>query len=163
MPAPAPLALYEAVIEPEWLDWNDHLNVAYFLLAFDRATDALYRYLGVAEDYIEERGHSMFAFETHVVDQRELRGGDPIRVTTQLLGFDDKRIHFIHQMYHGADGYLAAANDWLAIHVDLARRRAARFPPDIAARLAEIREAHAGLPTPPAVGRAISLDSRKPA
>lgn len=158
----APLSLYESSVKPEWLDWNDHMNVAYFLLAFDQATDQLYRFVGVAEDYIESRGLSMFTLEAHITYRRELRGGDPIRVTTQILGFDEKKIHFVHHMYHGAEGYLAAATEWLVINVDLERRRSAPFPDEIAARLADIHDAHAALPIPPEVGRSLSLEAGKP-
>ena len=158
----APLSLYESSVRPEWLDWNDHMNVAYFLLAFDQATDALYRFIGVAEDYIETRGLTMFALETHVTYRREMRGGDPIRVDSQVLGFDEKKIHFTHHMYHGNAGYLAATNEWMAINVDLGRRRPTAFPEDIAARLRDIRDAHAALPVPPEVGRVMSLIAGRP-
>ena len=162
MSVDAPLALYETAVKPEWLDWNDHMNVAYYVLAFDEATDGLYRFVGVAEDYIETHRNSMFALECHVTYSRELRRGDPIRVTTQLLGFDAKKMHYFHQMYHGDDGQLAATSEWLSIHIDLETRRSAAFPDTIAERLGEIRDAHAALPTPPGVGRVMSLTAGRP-
>ena len=162
MPIPAPLDLYNSSVQPEWLDLNDHMNVAYFLLAFDQATDELYRFVGVAEDYIEARGHSMFTLVANTIYRRELRRGDAIRITTQILGFDAKKIHYIHHMYHGDEGYLAAATEWLVIHVDMNARRSAPFPDDIVARLREIGDAHAALPVPPEVGRVISLNAGKP-
>ncbi len=158
----APLALFKTSVRPEWLDWNDHMNVAYYVLAFDRATDELYRFIGVAEDYIEARGRTMFALECHVTYSRELRGGDPIRVTTQLLGCDAKKIHFTHHMYHRGEGYLAAASEWMAIHVDLETRRSAQFPDHIAQRLGDIRTAHADLPRPAEAGRVMSLQAGRP-
>ncbi len=158
----APLALYETSVQPEWLDWNDHMNVAYYVLAFDRATDELFRFVGVAERYIETHKRTMFALECHVTYNRELRGGDPLRVTTQLLGFDAKKMHFAHHMYHQGEGYLAAASEWMALHVDLETRRSVAFPDDIAQRLGEIRAAHAALPIPPETGRVMSLQAGRP-
>ncbi|MCH7943653.1 MAG: thioesterase family protein [Proteobacteria bacterium] len=158
----APLALYETTVKPEWLDVNDHMNVAYYVLAFDQATDALFSFVGVGEAYIEARACTMFALECHVTYDAELRGGDPIRISTQLLGFDAKKMHFCHQMYHIGDGRLAAASEWMGIHIDMESRRSAGFPNDIAQRLGEIRDAHAGLPTPPGVGRVISLKAGRP-
>ncbi len=155
----APLALYETSIRPEWLDWNDHMNVAYYVLVFDKATDELFRFVGVAERYIEARRHTMFALECHVTYNRELRGGDPIAVTTQLLGFDAKKMHFAHHMYHRGEGYLAAVSEWMVIHIDMETRRSAEFPDDIAQRLGDIRTAHAALPTPRETGRVISLQA----
>ena len=153
----APLALYETSVRPEWLDLNDHMNVAYYVLAFDYGTDALYDFVGVGEQYIATRGGSMFALECHVTYKRELRGGDPIRITTQLLGCDAKKMHYVHQMYHQGEGYLAAASEWISIHVDMETRRSAPFPDDIAQHLNDIHTAHAALPVPPDVGRVMSL------
>ena len=157
MTIPAPLALYEAEVRPEWIDYNGHMNVAYYVLAFDLATDALFDFAGVGKSYTEARGHSVFAVEAHVTYRRELCGGEAIRVTTQFLGFDDKRMHFVHHMVHAAGGWCAATSEWLGLHVDMGARRAAPFPGDVAARLGAIREAHASLPVPPEVGRVIRL------
>ncbi len=153
----APLALYETSVPPEWLDVNDHMNVAYYVLAFDQATDALYHFVGVGDDYMAARQGSMFALECHVTYNRELRGGDPIRITTQLLGFDAKKMHYVHHMHHRGEDYLAATSEWLSVHVDMEARRSAPFPDDIAQRLGDIRAAHAVLATPPEVGRVMSL------
>ena len=158
----APLALYETSVQPAWLDVNDHMNVAYYVLAFDQATDALFRFVGVGEAYIEARRHTMFAVECHVTYSRELRGGDPIRITTQLLGCDAKKMHFVHHMYHIDDGYLAAASEWMAIHIDMEARRSAEFPDDVGRRLGDLRDAHAALPLPTAVGRVMSLQAGRP-
>lgn len=158
----APLALYNTTVPPEWLDVNDHMNVAYYVLAFDKATDALFNTVGVGERYMAERRCSMFAVECHVTYNAELRLGDAIRITTQLLGYDAKKMHFCHQMYRGDDGPLAAASEWMGVHVSLESRRSAEFPDDIARRLGAIRDAHAGLPTPPAVGRVMALAAGRP-
>ncbi len=159
----APLALYRTEVRPEWVDYNGHMNVAYYVLAFDLATDALFDFVGVGEDYGKRTDHAMFAVEAHLTYHRELRAGEALRVATQLLGFDDKRVHFAHRMFKTADGGLAATSEWLGLHVDRAARRAAPLPPDIAARLAAVREAHAALPIPPEVGCVMSLGARRTA
>ena len=153
----APLALYETSVRPEWLDVNDHMNVAYYVLAFDLATDALYHFIGVGDDYMTARQGSMFALECHVTYNRELRGGAPIRITTQLLGYDAKKMHYAHHMYHQGEDYLAATSEWMSVHIDMEARRSAPFPDDIAERLGDIRAAHADLALPPEVGRVMSL------
>ena len=88
-----------------------------------------------------------------------MRRGDPLRFTTLLLGFDDKRIHYIHEMYHETDGFLAATNELMSLHVSLETRRAAPMSADVLARLAEVLSLHETLPVPPQVGRRIGLDS----
>jgi acyl-CoA thioester hydrolase len=155
MSVAAPLELHREQVHPEWIDYNGHMNVAYYVLAFDHATDVFFDFLGLDEDYRMTSGNSTFAVEAHVTYQREVAEGDELRFTTQLLGFDAKRIHFIHHMYHADQGYLAATAEWLSLHVDLEQRRVAAMPEAIAERLAEVHTAHGALPVPAEVGRVI--------
>ena len=160
MATTAPLDLQGEPVRPEWIDYNGHMNVAYYVLAFDHATDAFLDYLGLDEGHREENGGSTFAAESHVVYCREVAEGDPLRFTTQLIDFDGKRLRYFHRMYHETEGYLAATNELLSLYVDLERRRVAEMPEPILARLAAIREAQAGLPIPAEVGRGIALKRR---
>ena len=153
MSHPAPLDLYRAAVEPDWIDYNGHMNVAYYVLVFDRATDAFLDYLGLDEALREATGSSTFSVEAHITYQREVAQGDPLRFTTQLLGYDRKRIHYLHKMYHAEEGYLASTVEWMTLHVDLKIRKVAPLPPQVLARLAEIQAAHAGLEVPAEVGR----------
>ena len=156
--APAsPLALHRETVRPEWIDYNGHMNLAYYLLAFDHATDRLYDHLRVGEAYLATANCSVFILEAHVTYEREVHDGDPLRFTTQLLGYDAKRLHFFHAMYHADAGFLAATNELLALHVDLSERRAAPFPEPVARRLAALHAAHRRLPTPVQVGRVMGL------
>ncbi len=158
MSVAAPLDLFREKVQPEWIDYNGHMNVAYYVLAFDHATDAFFDHIGLDEGYRSTTGNSTFAVEAHVTYQREVAEGDELRFTTQLLGFDEKRIHFFHNMYHADQGFLAATAEWLSLHIDMGRRRVAPIPSAIAARLAEIHVTHEALQVPAEVGRVI----RKP-
>jgi acyl-CoA thioester hydrolase len=91
-----------------------------------------------------------------------MRLGDRMRFTTQLLGYDEKRLHYIHHMYHAEEGFLAAANEILAVHVGMASRRSSPIPAPAVEALRDLGAAQAHLPMPPEAGRAIGL-SRKPA
>ncbi len=154
----APLDLFRERVLPEWIDYNGHMNVAYYVLAFDHATDAFFDFIGLDEDYRTTTGNSTFAVEAHVTYQREVAEGDEMQFTTQLLGYDEKRLHFFHHMYHAEQGFLAATAEWLSLHIDLDRRRVAPMPGAIAARLAEVHAAHKALPVPAEAGHVI----RKP-
>ena len=83
---------------------------------------------------------------------REVFAGHTVRVVSRLVDHDRKRLHYFHQMFHAADGWLAATNEIVAIHVDMATRRSAPFSDETAARLAAMGTAHAALPTPPSSG-----------
>jgi acyl-CoA thioester hydrolase len=145
----------------EWIDENQHMNLGYYVVAFDSATDAWFDHMGFDEAHRQSQEVASFALECHVCYLRELREGDPIRYTTQLLDFDEKRFHFFHRMWHAEEGYLAATNEIINLHVDWKTRRAAPMAPEILRRLEELGEAHFKLPRPDQAGRGIGLD-RKP-
>jgi acyl-CoA thioester hydrolase len=144
-------------VEPDWIDYNGHLNMAYYNVLFDRAVDETYELIGVGADYVKRRRQSVFTAEVHVRYLRELHAGDPVRVTFQLIDFDAKRLHYFEQLFHAADGWVSATSENLSLHVDMASRRTAAFPQDIAARLAEMKASHALLPFPKAAGRRIGM------
>jgi acyl-CoA thioester hydrolase len=161
MAVPAPLDLHREPVRPEWIDYNGHMNVAYYVLAFDHACDAFLDYIGMDEAYRARTGGTTFTVEAHVSYQREVHEGDPLRFTIQLLGYDEKRIQFFVQMYHDEQGYLAATVEWLTLHIDLAARRVSPMPEEITSRLAGIYATHKDLPWPPEAGRAISLSRKR--
>ena len=127
----------EGVVLPEWIDVNGHMNVAYYVLAFDLGVDALWEEFGITADYIEESYGSTFAVESHVTYQRELLAGDPYIVTAQILAYDDKRIHQFQRLYHAGKKFLAATGEWMNLHVDLEKRRVSPWPEAILAKLGE--------------------------
>ncbi len=155
-----PLQLHEETVRPEWLDYNGHMNLAYYLVAFDHASDKFLHHMGLGEAYTRASGGSIFVVETHVVYRRELGPAAPLRFTTQLLGHDAKRLHFIHHMYHAREGFLTAANEVMALHVGLAARHAAPMPDDVMATLKALQAAHDRLPRPPEAGRSIGMKKR---
>jgi len=144
-------------ILPAWTDQNGHLNVAYYVLAFDRATDAFYGQLGIGWTYLERERRSLFTLSMNVDYLREVFAGERVRVLTRLVDHDHKRIRYFHEMRHADEGYVAATNELLAVHVSMATRRSDPFPPDVAARLAAMKAAHAAWPLPPQVGRTLGI------
>jgi acyl-CoA thioester hydrolase len=153
----APLRLHSATVLPEWIDHNGHMNVAYYVLAFDHATDAFFQFLGIDDDYRARTGGTTFALECHVAYLRELRAGDPMRFETQLLDCNRRHMHFFHTMYHGDEGYLAATAEWINTHVDLTTRRSADFHEPIYANLQAVMAEHGKLPRPEQAGRVIGI------
>jgi len=155
-----PFEGYRAVVRPEWIDHNQHMNMGYYLVVFDLATDEFFRWVGLDEAHRRARQVSTFCLEAHVTYHREVRAGDGLRFATRLLGFDAKRIHYFHEMYHAGEGYLAATNELLSLHVSQATRRAAAMAPEVLERLGRIQAAHDTLAQPPQVGRVIGLGNK---
>ncbi|MBN8921201.1 MAG: thioesterase family protein [Rhizobiales bacterium] len=147
-------------VEDSWIDHNGHLNMAYYNVLFDRAVDEAYELMGLGPEYLDTRKHSTFTAEVHVRYLRELHAGDPVRVTFQLLDYDDKRIHYFEQLFHAQEGWVSATSENMTLHVDMAAKKVAPLPPDVARRLASMKASHKRLPRPEAVGRSIGMPGR---
>jgi acyl-CoA thioester hydrolase len=156
----APFVSSVMQVEPGWIDYNGHLNMAYYNVLFDRAVDEAYELLGCGIAYLEQTRHSTFTAEVHVRYLRELHAGDPVRVTFQLLDYDAKRLHYFEQLFHAAEGWLSATSENMALNVDMTAKKAAPFPDFIVARLARMKAAHAHLPLPEGAGRRIAMPGK---
>ena len=124
---------------PEWVDANGHMNLAYYVLVFDQATDKVFDQLGIGHDYRRTANRALFAVETHTLYEQELREGASVEVRTSVVAADGKRLHLAHEMHHKMHGEgrhgRVAAQELMYLHVDLGTRRSAPFPDDVAARL----------------------------
>jgi acyl-CoA thioester hydrolase len=162
-PAPpffAPFVSSTMRVERAWIDYNGHLNMAYYNLLIDRAVDEAFALVGLGPDYARERNASYFTAEAHVRYLRELAAETPVRTTIRLLDFDGKRLHFFAELHHADEGWVSATSEQLALHVDLASRRVIPWPDDILERLAAMKAAHTALPAPEGVGRKIAMPGR---
>src|SRR5579863_4442324 len=147
----------EGVVLPEWIDANGHMNLAYYVVLFDQATDLLYDLIGVGQAYRDATGNSTFTAETHTLYERELLLGERVRVVSHLLGVDTKRLHYFHEMFHADTGHRVAAQELIGLHIDLRIRRVAPFPADVAARLRAVLHARKDRPVPNGAGRRIAM------
>jgi carnitine 3-dehydrogenase len=126
---------------------------------FGDAMDALFRRVGADATY-RETGRMYYSVENHVRHLAEAKAGEPLYVTTQLLGIDDKRLHVFHRMHRGGDDQQLATSEQMYLHVDTAAAKAAPADTKIRAKLESIRAAHAGLPLPPEAGRSVGRAQR---
>lgn len=156
------LDTYRDRVRPEWVDQNHHMNMGYYMVVFDLATDAFFRHVGLGAPYRTAHGMTTFCLEAHITYNREVRENDPLRFTTRLLAHDAKRLHYFHEMYHATEGYLAATNELLTLHVSQVTRRGADMAPELRDRLARVQTAHDALPRPPEVGRVMGLTAGPP-
>ena len=157
----APLQIHTGTVRPEWIDYNGHMNVAFYMMAFDEATDTFFDHLGIGRAYKEKYNYSTFTLEGHITYDREVMEGDPLVFKTYLLDYDEKRMHYFHEMYHGTEGYLASTNELMTTHIDMSVRRSAPFAPEMLTRLEEIMAVHRTVPRPEKAGRTIGI-RRKP-
>lgn len=153
-------SLFEAPlrkVESEWIDLNGHMNMAYYNLLFDEALDELFNDIGVGWQYTKQGEGSCFTAEIHVTYLDELKEGDPVRITYQLLDWDEKRLHIFGRMYHGTEEYLAATSEQMCIHVDMKSRRASPMPERAQEKARAIMASHRNLDRPKQVGSVIGI------
>jgi carnitine 3-dehydrogenase len=154
-----PLRLMDALVRPEWVDYNRHMSDFRYGQVFGDAVDALFRQVGVDEAY-RDTGRMYYSVESHVRHLGEAKAGEPLYVTTQLLGVDDKRLHVFHRMHRGRDDKQIATAEQMYLHVDTAAAKAAPADGAVRARLESICDGHSRLPIPPEVGRSIGRAQR---
>ncbi len=144
---------------PAWIDFNGHMNVAYYVLAFDLGVDALWVDFGITAEHVQQNQSSTFAVATHVLYKQELKLDDPYLVTAQILAFDEKRIHQFQRMYHAESGFLAATAEWLTLHVDLKKRRVAPWPTNILDGISQVAKSQGGWQYPADAGSTMKIQT----
>jgi acyl-CoA thioester hydrolase len=147
------IEVVQGTVLPEWIDVNEHMNVAYYVLAFDAAVDSLWEVLGITENHINVSNSSTFAVESHITWQRELAINEPYIITSQLLAYDNKRIHQLMRMYHAEKQFLAATAEWLNLHVDLDVRKVSPWPDPILDQIAALAMRQEDWGWPPEAGK----------
>jgi acyl-CoA thioester hydrolase len=145
------------VVPPAYIDPNGHMNIGYYSVIFDKALDLPWEMLGLGSAGIRQTGRSSFALESHVTYQREVREGDPLDFTFQLIDFDAKRIHYFMTMLHARERWLAATSESISICIDMTTRRSTTWPDDRFECLRAVHEAHSRRPRPAEIGRVIGI------
>lgn len=146
-------------VEPEWIDYNGHLNMAFYSVLFDRGVDEVWEQFGLGPDYSAARGMTTYNAEFHIRYMRELHEGDRVTSSFQIIDHDPKRIHSYQELFH-EDGWLAATGESLFLSIDQSGPRVAPFPEDVMEKIADMAKNHAALPRPDGVGRKIGLSQR---
>jgi acyl-CoA thioester hydrolase len=156
----APLQLHSEVVQADWIDYNGHMNLAYYLLIFDHATDAFLDYIGINAKFREANHSSTFAAELHITYEKEVNLNDDVIIKTQLLDFDEKRVHYFHYMYHRPEGSLLATNELMLLYMDMNERKVSAMPKGFQEKLSSIQTAHNHLPVPSQMGRVIGIKKK---
>jgi acyl-CoA thioester hydrolase len=123
-----PVYLSSQKIIKDWIDYNDHMNVSYYLLIFDKyGADTLNDLFQMGEDSAKKTRKSTMIVETHITYNQELRLNDEVDINCLYFNHDDKRLHYKMEMVHKQKKYLASTIEVLALYVDLDKRKVADF------------------------------------
>ncbi len=153
--------IHRESVRAEWLDYNGHLNEAYYLLIFSHATDALLDLIGLDDACRRREQVSIFTLETHVCYLHEVADGETVEVETRVLDLDAKRMHLFHTMRRPGEEVAAATAEMMILHVDMTKRRGAAFRPEVHEKLAALHAREAGRAVPVQAGRAVAMQRRK--
>ncbi len=147
---------YTEIVHAEWADYNNHMNVAFYVLIFDHGTDAFLARLGMNDALREATGSSVFVAEAHVTYDNEVMVGETVRVQSQVIDYDEKRLHLFHQMFK-SDGELAATNELMILHVNLNTRKVSAFPEHVLHEISSIARIDTTKPKPKQLGQTIAI------
>ena len=112
----------------DWIDYNDHMNVAFYILIFDKyGSDTLNDLFLMGEDSAKETKKSTMIVESFITYNRELILNDEVDINCTYFNHDDKRLHYKMEMIHKEKKYLASTIEILALYVDLEKRKVADF------------------------------------
>ena len=149
-----PVKTVDRAVPIDWTDYNGHMNEARYLQAFGDATDQLMLIVGCTPEYIASGG-SYFTAETHIRHLDEVHAGARIRVETQVLLGEGKKMHLFHRMFEGEREL--ATGEHMLIHVDLKTRRASEPQAKVANLLGKLAAAHDPLQWPDGAGAAVGI------
>jgi acyl-CoA thioester hydrolase len=153
----APIVSKPYKIEKQWIDYNGHFNMAYYNVLFDRDSDVALAFLGLGPEYVKRTGNSYFTLEAHVSYLRELHVDDTVVISTQILDFDAKRLHYVQTMRHATQGWTACITENIVMHVDMVTKKSSPMPADVLAKIQMACDTHKALPVPLQVGHKIGI------
>jgi len=155
------LELHETKVIEQWVDSFGHMNLANYVAVCDQSTFAFWELVNVNTKQDQRGGAEYAVVETHVNYLREVRLGDTLKVTTQLLGADEKRFRLFHNMINTADDSIAATNEVMGLGFDLNTRNLSTFTPQVQKRMQDLLKQHSQLPVPGNAGRCIAMGVKK--
>lgn len=155
------IIITEAKVIPEWIDSNQHMNVAYYFIAFEKGFDRYKDLIGMDITYIKEQQRSTVSLEAHICYSAEATLGDMLRIETRIAGFDKKRAHVYQEMYRNS--VLLATQETLSISFDIQKRKTCDFEPQFLDHYSFLCAAQKPHKIKGVLGRSITLPNKKSA
>ncbi len=160
MPIETPYKQFSTVVKPDWIDYNGHLNVAFYHHIFDLSARSFFEWMGINQQLRQEHSFSTFALESHLNYLSEVKVDATVRIESRLLDVNGKRFHFYQEMFKTEFDTLAASHESLGTCVDMNSRKSTTMPSKLLARLQEIKSAHNQLPRPWQIGHVMAVNTK---
>lgn len=155
-----PIRTSVQVVQPDWCDYNGHMNVAYYTLAFENAAFEVQEVIDFGERYVNEERRSLFTTKGSYSYLQELSVGEPLYIDYLVLDYAPKLLHVLMQMYNAEREFMAAYTEQIMMHVDLEERRSAAFADDKLQMIKNYCQGHAGLERPAGLGEAVGIKKK---
>jgi acyl-CoA thioester hydrolase len=114
-------------IKKDWTDYNEHMNMAYYVLIFDIAWEVILEKFKMGEHSAKTTKKSTMVVETHTTYNNEVKQGDEVDIVLTFFDHDKKRLHFKLEMYEKEKQTLSATIEMLSLYIDLNQRKVAEF------------------------------------
>ena len=155
--SPSSFEGYSDVVRPEWIDYNGHFNAGYYLVCFDEAIEPWMDFIGLGRTHRRDHKVTTFSAQNNVTYVREVHEGTNLSVSTQLLGFDRKRIHAMQVMWNVDERFVSATCEVMSLHVSEESRRVSEMHDEPYDRLGVVWGEHRMIDIPPQDGQVMSV------
>ena len=118
------------LIKKEWTDYNNHMNMAYYVLIFDQVWEIMLQKFKMGEDSAKTNKMSTMVVETHTTYNNEVKEGEEVEINLTFFDHDKKRLHFKMEMLEKTTKKLSATLEMLSLYIDLNKRKVAEFEED---------------------------------
>ncbi len=151
---------FNGYVDKAWLDHNDHMNLGYYLIVFDRGTSGFYSRLNIGlsgkstpdDSSKNTKFESMFTVEARVIYSKELLLDEQFHIETRILGYDHNKVHYMHWMIEDRTNEVCAINELIAVNVSMDTRKAVSFKANILSGLLALAKEHHNYPVPDQAG-----------
>ncbi len=117
----------DQIIKKEWIDYNNHMNMAYYVLVFDDVWEIILKKFKMGEDSAKSTQMSTMVVETHTTYNNEVKLGDEVEINLTFFDHDKKRLHYKMEMIEKSSRKLSATLEMLSLYIDLNQRKVAEF------------------------------------
>ena len=117
----------DQIIKKEWIDYNNHMNMAYYVLVFDEVWEIILKKFKMGEDSAKSTQMSTMVVETHTTYDSEVKLGDEVEINLTFFDHDKKRLHFKMEMIEKSSRKLSATLEMLSLYIDLSQRKVTEF------------------------------------
>ena len=111
----------------EWTDYNNHMNLSYYILVFDKAAEKMLSNFEMGEEAAINTKRSTMVVETHTTYNNEVKEGEEVDIYLSYCDHDKKRLHYKLEMYEKSKNVLSSTTEVLALYINLELRKVAEF------------------------------------